>query len=223
MKKETLKEWRTFLVKESKRGGMDDMLDVPENIYRWFETFSRSMGIIQHIPEMSTEWQAYLKKNYPSWEAMVEKTSETKKQAESTKRHILGGHSYYAMKLFGPKAVEKLYNIKIKHYIDEAPQAHKEFFFSNMDSVLEQGMSMQKTSRVSPVPIGFAGQMDDWFMFGQGFDIAETVFKEQQAQHPELVKEPSVQEPEQEQTPTEEKPQDKQQDMADFFNKFFNK
>ena len=209
MSKNFLTEWKKFKLNEAAKPPMDEDLNTPAG---WFADFDQKFGLIQYDRKASDEWIDYVSERHPDWRQTVQK-----------EKRIHGGNSYYLTQPpFDEEDMRELFQLKIKHYIKNSPRDFVEFFFSNMDSILDQLGDTKAEHSVAPTKVGGYRQMTDWYMFGDGFPIARQEFEAARVANPDLVGEPQeIQEPTQPDVPSEPVDDSRQRDMADLFKKFF--
>ena len=223
--KKLLNEWKKFIIKEVNQPFIDQELGADFG-GQWFGTFDDYLGVIQGMP-FYKEWTSYLQSKYPSLEQELLEKAKNERQGRTAYKKIYGGHSYYVDRMLDPEDLDKLYEIKVKGYIDHAPKDQVEFFLANMERVLEYAGDTMKPHNIAPSPVGFYGRPTDWFMFGDGFEKAKQAFSYAKANYGDLEGLPSETEPAEpeeatpEQTAAHERGVDRASGMADMFSRFF--
>lgn len=195
----------------------------------WYDKFRMFMGAF-HNNEIRNEWNQYFSSKFPSFLPELQKSINDpstpkgyKKEMEKVYRNITGGFSYYVNKYFGPAETKKLYKMKIEQYLKSVPKEHVDYLLSNLD--LLEAITLE-TKVPSPEFDGLTGlyaQIDDWFMFGDGFKIAMRAFREAEKTTPydKFVA------PEQQQAPVEHPASNPEMDsklrsQADLINSFYS-
>ena len=223
--KQILNEWKQFVIKEVNQPFIDEQLGADFD-NKWFGTFDDYLGVIQGMPG-DTEWKEWIESRYPSLQADLLKKAKTEKQAQTAYRKIFGGFSHYVDKMLDDEDVDKLYDIKVKSYIENAPKDQVEFFLANMERILEYAGQSMAEHNIAPTLVGFHGRPTDWFMFGDGFEKAKQAFTSAKANYGDLEGLPSEtepvepEEPTPEQTASHERGEKRASDMADFFSRFY--
>lgn len=223
--KQILNEWKKFLINESNQPFIDQELGADFG-GRWFGTFDDYLGVIQGMPYYD-QWTSHLQSRYPSLQEHLLEKAKTEKQAQTAYKKIFGGHSYYVHKMLEPEDLDKLYEIKAKGYIENAPKDQVEFFLANMERILEYAGETKRPHNIAPTGVGFYGRPTDWYMFGDGLEKARQAFSYAKANYGDLESLPSETEPEEpeeatpEQAAAHQRGMDRASDMADMFSRFF--
>lgn len=223
--KQILNEWKKFIIKEVNQPFIDQELGADFN-GAWFGTFDDYLGVIQGMPSYK-DWTSYLQSKYPSLEQDLLEKAKNEKQGRTAYKKIFGGHSYYVDRMLDPEDLDKLYEIKVKGYIENAPKDQVEFFLANMERILEYAGDTMRPHNIAPTGVGFYGRPTDWFMFGDGFEKAKQAFSYAKANYGDLEGLPSETtpaEPEEatpEQAAAHERGMDRASGMADMFSRFF--
>jgi hypothetical protein len=225
MMKQILNEWKRFVIKEVNQPFIDQELGADFG-GRWFGTFDDYLGVIQGMPFYG-EWTSYLQSKYPSLQQDLMQKAKTDKEAQIAYKKIFGGHSYYVDRMLTDEDLDKLYEIKVKGYIENAPKDQVEFFLANMERILEYGDTSRAPHNIAPTTVAFYGRPTDWFMFGDGYEKAKQAFSYAKANYGDLEGLPSETQPEE---PTEATPEEAEAfqsgneraaGMADMFSRFF--
>jgi hypothetical protein len=219
--KKILNEWKTFVISEANQPFIDKELGADFD-NKWFGNFSDYLGLIQD-KTYNSKWQAYLKNNFPKLQSFIASRASNKKEADMVMKKIIGGHSYYVNKFLGPEAAEALIVIKVDGYIENAPKDQVEFFLSNMERILEYGGENTVPHPQFEGSVAFFGKPTDWWMFGDGFELAKQVFTSAKANYEDLGSLPGASEPEAElPEPISAAADERTSGMADFFSKFYD-
>lgn len=228
--KQILNEWKKFVIKEGATN-QDQELGAP---YGWFSEWNTHMGIIDFLPE----YRKKLAEFAPQLEALEKMsrnkklTEEEREEASKAYKSITSGWAYYSA---NPKIrnlsipMEDIVNIKLNHYFNSphVPQEHKDFFSGNYERIMDYGKATMMPNRATMGTgatytgnTGFKGSVDDYYMFGDGFDKTRAIMDDffqgfDRAEPTEMPAEREVD------ADAQARGEERASEMADMFSRFF--
>ena len=201
--KKILNEWRKFTLNEAQSGVNDIMqqyfdyvveadVEVP---YRWFDGWGHKMEILE-----SQTWWDYvatygdenkIKSDITAKLATMtfdgKQKKPTPKEIQRLYNYIRIGYGYYVYLFLGKKAFEQLVREKIKAYMSAGniKSEEKEFFQNYHQEIFDFGIDNMvpnntkvwhdQMSQAYSGQVAFFGQINDFFMFGQGVELTKEI------------------------------------------------
>jgi len=228
MMKKILNEWRKFTLNEA-RSNQDEELG-PETPDGWFETWNAHMGAVDFLP-------AYRRLVGPSLRSLQrmkfdsDLTLQQKKEIDKIYSRVSSGFTFYSEDSTLAEAVppmSEIVKIKLDYYFNDpsVPQEHKDFFRDNYEAIMDYGKRNMAPSRfvygtgaTYKGLTGFKGSMQDFYMFGDGFDDTRQIMD---SYFQNMERGPSTINPQ----PVDlgrgsDEFEAEQREKADFFNSFF--
>lgn len=186
-------------------------------------------GMKQELENEISQLQQQISKRQPTDDipAMKRMKQETSREW----KHRFGGYCYGVNRYYGREEAERLAELKISDYINNAPEPEVEFLFANLDRFFKVGEGSVVAHKHAPTGVAFYGKPTDWWMFGDGFDHTKKVLsdakvnflnsKGEDYEPPAPYDPTAVSAPTPEQSAAHERGMNRASDMADFFSRFY--
>ena len=186
-------------------------------------------GTKQELEREISELQQQISKKQPTDD--IPALKRRVQEASREWKHRFGGYCYGVNRYYGREEAERLAEIKISDYINNAPEAEVEFLFANLDGFFKVGDDSVVAHSQAPSGVAFYGKPTDWWMFGDGYGHTKQVLSDAKASFlsskgpeyklPEPYDPSSPEPPTPEESDAHQRGVDRAASMADFFSRFY--